>query len=403
MLAPTRAAGLQRLTAFVPRAAKAYRDRRNYDPGPDRGTRAVSGLSPYLRYRLLSESEVAQAVLEAHPPREVESFLSEVLWRTYWKGWLEGRPQVYQLYRRQLDDDRRRFQSTEGYRQAVEGRTGNAAFDAWNQELLQTGTLHNHARMWYASIWIFTLRLPWTLGAAHFAEHLIDGDPASNTLSWRWVAGLQTPGKAYLATAANIERFTEGRFQLQGKLRESAPALTGPPAPPGRWAPLPTQPSERLGSRFALLVTLDDLSPETTLLGTLRPARILLAGLDARDPQEQGSHLVQEFLRGALADARERLQAHFEVPVDSLSEQPRSGQALADRLLADEIPHLLYLQPTVGPEQELLADLTARDVGLKYFPVRRTWDARLFPMADKGFFPFQKGAYPLLTQNKGQL
>jgi deoxyribodipyrimidine photo-lyase len=58
--------------------------------------------------------------------------------------------------------------------------------------------------MWFASIWIFTLRLPWPLGAAFFQAHLQDHDAASNTLSWRWVAGIQTPGKHYLARAENI-------------------------------------------------------------------------------------------------------------------------------------------------------------------------------------------------------
>ena len=96
------------------------------------------------------------------------------------------------------------------------GATGIDCFDAWARELVATGYLHNHARMWFASIWIFTLRLPWELGADFFLRHLIDGDPASNTLSWRWVAGLQTAGKTYLATAENIARFTGGRFAPQG-------------------------------------------------------------------------------------------------------------------------------------------------------------------------------------------
>jgi len=71
--------------------------------------------------------------------------------------------------------------------------------------------------MWFASIWIFTLKLPWQLGASFFLKNLYDGDPASNTLSWRWVAGLQTKGKNYLATKSNIEKYsniTVGRIDL---------------------------------------------------------------------------------------------------------------------------------------------------------------------------------------------
>ena len=67
--------------------------------------------------------------------------------------------------------------------------------------------------MWFASIWIFTLELPWQLGARFFLEHLADGDAASNTLSWRWVAGLQTKGKRYEASSYNIETYTKGRFK----------------------------------------------------------------------------------------------------------------------------------------------------------------------------------------------
>ncbi len=94
----------------------------------------------------------------------------------------------------------------------LSGSTGIDCFDHWAQELADTGYLHNHARMWFASIWIFTLELPWQLGADFFLTRLLDADPAANTLSWRWVAGLHTPGKHYLARASNIEKFTLGRF-----------------------------------------------------------------------------------------------------------------------------------------------------------------------------------------------
>ena len=75
--------------------------------------------------------------------------------------------------------------------------------------------------MWFASIWIFTFNLPWELGAAFFMKYLYDGDIASNTLSWRWVAGIQTIGKNYIAKEWNIKKFTNNKYN-NIKIRESA-------------------------------------------------------------------------------------------------------------------------------------------------------------------------------------
>ena len=211
MFIPTRAAGLETLADFVPRAGRDYARDRNHDTGASRDN--VSGLSPYLRHRLLTEREVVAAVLERHPLSSAEKFVQEVFWRTYWKGWLEQRPEVWRRYRRDLAELLPPGGSpSHDYEEAIAGRTGIDAMDAWVHELFDTGYLHNHTRMWFASIWIFTLGLPWQLGADFFYRHLLDGDAASNTLSWRWVAGLQTAGKTYLATASNISRFTDGRF-----------------------------------------------------------------------------------------------------------------------------------------------------------------------------------------------
>ena len=213
---PTRAAGLAALADFVDRAGHDYAETRNFDRGP--GDRAnVSMLSPYLRYRLVTESEVVAAVRARHPGETAAKFIQEVFWRTYWKGWLELRPSVWTYYLEDLAS----LEATSGgwrrdYDRALAGATGIDCFDAWIAELAEFGYLHNHARMWFASIWIFTLRLPWQLGAALFWHYLYDGDAASNTLSWRWVAGLQTAGKTYLAQADNIARYTGGCFTAAG-------------------------------------------------------------------------------------------------------------------------------------------------------------------------------------------
>jgi len=197
-------AALQR---FLDKGAASYEARRNFDYGPaDRSN--VSELSKFISHRVLFEYDVARRALAQHRPETVDKFIQEVFWRIYWKGWLEHRPAVWNDYVA-FDHDtipERLFQ------QAVTGKTGIDCFDYWSAELQNTNYLHNHARMWFASIWIFTLGLPWQAGARFFMQHLFDGDAASNTLGWRWVAGIQTSGKHYVARASNIEQFTNGRF-----------------------------------------------------------------------------------------------------------------------------------------------------------------------------------------------
>lgn len=118
--------------------------------------------------------------------------------------------------------------------------------------------------MWFASVWIFTLGLPWQLGADFFYRHLVDADPASNTLSWRWVAGLHTTGKHCLARAENIDRNTNGRFKPYGALNERAKPLVDPEGHP---PPMDlADPESAQDSRVALLLTEEDLHPES--LGT---------------------------------------------------------------------------------------------------------------------------------------
>ena len=263
---PTHHAALERLSAFVPKAGRDYAARRNYDLGPGNHTH-VSGLSPYLRCRLITESDVVHAVLQRHSPEAAEKFVQEVFWRTYWKGWLELRPAVWNQYQVALDQAWNDVQTQSGLRarweDACRGETGIACFDAWAHELAETGYLHNHARMWFASIWIFTLDLPWELGADFFLRHLLDGDPASNTLGWRWVAGIQTQGKTYLARTSNISKFTENRFHPKWQLATHAIPRSAPTPPAPRDLPpgAPINPALRTG----FLLHEEDLSPRAFL------------------------------------------------------------------------------------------------------------------------------------------
>ena len=217
----SRASALNELNNFVENNLSNYSKLRNFDFGPEKRSN-VSCLSPYITHGIINEKEVIEKSLSKFSFSKNEKFIQEVLWRTYWKGWLELRPNVWADYLIELNQIRNEFQNNQNYLNAIEGKTNIDCFNEWVKELKENNYLHNHTRMWFASIWIFTLELPWQLGAEFFMQHLYDGDAASNTLGWRWVAGVQTQGKHYLASEWNIKKFTNNRFQ-NIKLNENAP------------------------------------------------------------------------------------------------------------------------------------------------------------------------------------
>ena len=213
----SREGALKQLDAFINSELTNYSFKRNFDLGP-KDKSNVSCLSPYISHRLITEYEVAKSVLAKFPYQKVEKYIQEIFWRVYWKGWLELRPQVWTDF----IEDLKGLKEDDNYKKAINGETQIECFNDWVKELKENNYLHNHTRMWFASIWIFTLELPWQLGAEFFMQHLYDGDAASNTLGWRWVAGVQTQGKHYLASEWNIKKFTNNRFQ-NIKLNENAP------------------------------------------------------------------------------------------------------------------------------------------------------------------------------------
>ena len=208
----SRAKAVDKLNDFVENNLSEYSKLRNFDFGPDDRSN-ISCLSPYITHGVINELEVIDKSLKKFSFAKNEKFIQEVLWRVYWKGWLELRPNVWSDYLVELNNLRNEFKSNQNYLNAIEGKTNIECFNQWVKELKENNYLHNHTRMWFASIWIFTLELPWQLGAEFFMQHLYDGDAASNTLGWRWVAGVQTQGKHYLASEWNIKKFTNNRFQ----------------------------------------------------------------------------------------------------------------------------------------------------------------------------------------------
>ena len=384
MFTPARSAGLDRLTAFLPRAGRDYAALRNMDlPGHPH----VSALSPWIRHRLVTEAEVIDATMAAHL-RGAEKFLAEVWWRTYWKGWLELRPGVWASYRQGVKATLNRLAVEPGLAARAEaamlGDTGIDGFDHWAKELVATGYLHNHARMWFASIWIFTLRLPWEIGADFFLRHLIDGDPASNTLSWRWVGGLHTTGKTYHATADNIAKNTAGRFRPEG-LAPEAPPLPMQPLP----APRPAPQGDNIDptAHSLLLVTEEDLCPEFLLDQGLRPRTVaVLTDVAGRSPLAVADP-VHRFTAGAIADALARLQAP-NAPVFGCHDLT----GLLDLAGREGITHIVTPYAPTGPVASRLAELscqaTLRDITLAR--ILRVHDRHAWPHATHGFFRFRE-------------
>jgi deoxyribodipyrimidine photo-lyase len=388
---PSRAAAQARLTEFLPEAGRYAAERNFVRPGHDQ----VARLSPWVQKRLLLEREVVSAALGQWTFLGIEKFVQEVYWRTYWKGWLERRPAAWVRWTEavpRLRDGLRGERAT-AYAAACAGRTGIAGFDDWAHELVATGYLHNHARMWFASIWIFTLRLPWELGAAFFYEHLLDGDAASNTLSWRWVAGLQTAGKTYLARADNIARYTGGRCAPDaGQLAGAAVAITEEPLlqvaawmEEELWTARMGTPGERAG----LWLHAEDLAAE---MGELAGEKFVAVnamwptGIAAR---AGWSERVAVWTRSALAEGASRAAGHFGAEI--------AGGAVDDLAVhlaawarEKNLRRVVAYRPFIGPwhDEALAVERALVAAGVTVTWRRRAWDAELFPHAGRGYFPF---------------
>ena len=366
---PTRASALEKLDYFIENGLKDYSKARNFDYGPDKRDN-TSCLSPYISHGAINEIEVIKKSLNKFSFSKNEKFIQEVLWRTYWKGWLELRPNVWTDFLVELNSIKNKYKDNENYLNAVEGNTNIECFNYWVKELKDTNYLHNHTRMWFASIWIFTLDLPWQLGAEFFLKHLLDGDPASNTLGWRWVAGIQTQGKHYLASEWNIKKFTNNRFN-QIKLNENAT-----PKISEKTYTIIKQDfiNPSIDEQKTLVIFDNNLSFESSNFTDTQFKKIILIKQNNENREIKLSENVVKFKELLNEDQKKRLeQKNIECQILDIN----------DLKNIDENFYILY--PSIGESLDFLIKLNLKNYKFLY----RSLDSFSWQFCNKGFFNFK--------------
>ncbi len=363
----SRAKALDKLDNFIENNLSEYSKLRNFDFGPKNRSN-TSCLSPYITHGIIKEKEIIEKSLNKFSFSKNEKFIQEVLWRTYWKGWLELRPNVWNDYLIELNNMREDFNNNQNYLNAIEGKTKIECFDQWVNELKENNYLHNHTRMWFASIWIFTLELPWQLGAEFFMQHLYDGDAASNTLGWRWVAGVQTQGKHYLASEWNIKKFTNNRFQ-NIKLNENAP-----PKVSGKSYSIIKQDfsNPEIVADQNLLVFENNLSFETTDFQNHKFKKIFIISNKNENRSIKLNQKVMKFKSHLMEDQRQRLEDRsIECEIIDITE-------------VQNIKNCYGLYPTIG---ENLDYLNSNNLKINF--LFRDLDQSFWQYCNKGFFNFK--------------
>tara|TARA_Y100000996_G_C22498235_1_gene633263 strand:+ start:37 stop:1179 length:1143 start_codon:yes stop_codon:yes gene_type:complete len=372
----SRASAVENLNKFVDQNLFRYSKLRNFDFGPENRSN-ISCLSPYITHGILNEIEVIKKSLSKFSFSKNEKFIQEVLWRTYWKGWLELRPNVWTDYLDELKKIREKFKDDTNYKNAIEGNTNIECFNEWVKELKENNYLHNHTRMWFASIWVFTLDLPWQLGAEFFIKHLYDGDAASNTLGWRWVSGIQTQGKNYLASEWNIKKFTNNRFSGI-KLNENAP-----PKVSGKNYSIIKQDfnNSEIDGDQSLLIFENNLSFEITDFQNKKFKKIYIISNKNENRSIKLSEKVVRFKSLLMHDQEHRLKNNsIDCEIIDISEIKKISEKIVG------------LYPTVG---ENLDYLNSNNLKIKF--LYRKIDQFCWKYCNKGFFNFKNYIPKIIT------
>ena len=367
----------KKLDSFIDNNLNEYSKLRNFDFGPNKRSN-ISCISPYVTHGVINEIEIIKKSLKKYSFVKNEKFIQEVLWRVYWKGWLELRPDVWTDFKYSLKKLKKEYENNNKYIEAINAKTNIDVFNSWVNELKNFNYLHNHTRMWFASIWIFSLKLPWQLGAEFFLQHLYDGDAASNTLGWRWVAGVQTKGKHYIATEWNIKKFTNNRFN-NIKLNENAP-----PVNEDKFYKIISKNFNNLlpTDDRALIVFDNNLSFETSDFVNQKFDKILLVSNDNKNRQIILSEKLIEFKNALIKDQKKRL-----------NERSINCEIITIEDLLKIKDKIYALYPEVGENLDYLNLNNLENISFLY----RKIDQYSWKFCNKGFFNF-KNYIPKIIQ-----
>lgn len=193
---PTKLSEIQeRIAAIDP---EKYASTRNFVDG------AVTYLSPYISRGVISTKQVFEHIKSLNLPWEkTEKLVQELAWRDYWQQvWIAKGDEIHTDLKNKQEGVSN-YQLPEAIQTAT---TGIQAVDSAIEQLYKTGYMHNHMRMYVASISCNLANSHWLAPSRWMYAHLLDGDLASNQLSWQWVAGAFS-NKKYYANQTNINTF----------------------------------------------------------------------------------------------------------------------------------------------------------------------------------------------------
>ena len=379
------------LSKYLPKTGSYYSSKRNYSYDFENKVHSTSLLSPYIRYRLVSEEDIIKKVLAIHPFFKVEKFIQEIFWRTYWKGWLEQREEVYDDYLSEKNFLLQEYNINTEYQKVINGETEIDFFNNWVINLKEDGYLHNHVRMWFASLWIFTFNLPWQLGANFFMENLLDGDPASNTLSWRWVAGLQTKGKHYLARKDNISKFSN--ININSKIFINENALCKIEEKEYKIKEIDFQNQNNLISE-AILIPSDELN---FIQNNSYKFKYIFSGLPMDEYNDHNfSENVKKHLKNIITSNFEDNEFYkhiaYEIHFDNYHQNFREW------IKKNNIKNVCIPYVAKGNWRAITKKIIKNNPSINFVYLHREYDKEAWKYSKKGFFNFKKHIPELITK-----